>query len=343
MKPKKLTNEQVGTFAMAMSHLLQSGISAADAMVLLRDDEKDPALFALWDTMTRELDAGSPLSEALERSGVFPGYVCTLMAVGQRTGKPQETLESLAQYYRERARLERQLRSALLYPAVLLAVLLAVVAALLIWVLPVFDEVYAQLGSALTGISGTLLALGQGIKGLLPWLAGVLALLAAAWAVPGVRAGVMAFFKKHFGDRGVFRRIHTARFIQALWLCVSSGMTVPEAAEMAASLGETPAFARRCQRCLDAAVSGASLSRALREGEMLTPSHCRLLEAGERSGRSEQVLQTISRDLLEAGEEDLVRVSARIEPVMVTVCSVLIGLVLLSVLLPLLHIMAAMG
>lgn len=343
MKRTLLSNEQIGTFAMAMSHLLQSGISPGDAMVLLGEDEKDPRLQTLWACLGRDLDEGQSLAAALKRSGQFPNYVCTLMAVGEETGKPQQTLDALASYYRDRARLERQLRSALVYPMVLLAVLLGVVAALLVWVLPVFDEVYAQLGSSLSGISGGLLALGNGIKGLLPWLAGTLAVLAIGWAVPGIRKAGLAFGKKHLGDRGVLRRINTARFVQALWLCTSSGMTVAEATELAASLGETPGFQKRCRICLEEAAAGASLSRALRSAKLLSVSHCRLLEAGERSGRSEQVLRTLAHDLLEAGEEDLVRTVSRVEPVMVTLCSVLIGLVLLSVLLPLLHIMAALG
>lgn len=343
MKTKLLSNEQVGTFAMAVSHLLRSGISGADAMVLLGEDEENPQLRALWEQMARQLDESASLSEALKRSGRFPAYVCTLLAVGEKTGKTQETLEALARYYRDRAKLERQLRNALVYPAVLLAVLLGVVTALLVWVLPVFDEVYAQLGGGLTGLSGSLLALGRGIKRTLPWAAGVLAGLAVIWAVPGFRGGIVAFGKKKLGDRGVWRKISTARFLQALWLCVSSGMTVSGGVELAVSLAENPAFYRRCRYCLDAAVGGASLSQALRAGKMLSASQCRLLEAGERSGRSEQVLEILTQDMTEAGEEGLVRTLSRVEPVLVTVCSVLIGLVLLSVLLPLLHIMAAMG
>lgn len=328
---------------MVMGHLLQGGISLADALVILREDEKDPGLHRLWNQMAMKLDDGQPLAETVKDSGCFPAYVCTLLAVGERTGKLQQTLEALADYYRDRARLERQMRSALVYPLVLLAVLLAVVTALLVWVLPIFDEVYAQLGSGLTGFSGGLLALGNIVKGLLPWFAGILAVLAIAWAVPGLRRLGIAFWKKCLSDRGVSRRIHTARFVQALWLCVGSGMTVQEAAELAVSMADTPAFRKRCQRCLEEANAGASVSQALRQAEMLSASHSRLLEAGERSGRSEQVLKTVSRDLLEAGEENLVRTVSRIEPVLVTVCSVLIGMVLLSVLLPLLHIMAAIG
>ena len=178
MKTDYLCTQQIGTFATAMSHMLRGGISAADALAILQEDETDPQLRSLWDKLLQDMDAGIPFAQTLTASGRFPPYVCTLLTVGQYTGKSQETLESLGKYYRDRARTEQQLRSGLLYPAVLLSVLLAVVTALLVWVLPVFDNVYAQLGTGLTGISGSLLALGKGIKAALPWVAGLIAVLA---------------------------------------------------------------------------------------------------------------------------------------------------------------------
>ena len=343
MKPKKMTNEQISNFTLALSHLLHGGIGIGDALALMKEDETDREYRQFLGQMATGVDEGQSLAAVLRESGRLPAYACTLMEVGERTGKPEQTLEALARYYHDRARMARQLRSALLYPAVLLAVLLGVVAVLLIWVLPVFDSVYAQLGSGLSGISGGLLALGQTLKGALPWLAAVIAVLACAAAVPGIRNAAAGLGKRLLGHRGVFGRIETARFVQALWLCVSSGMTVPEAAALAATLAENKEIRRRCRLCLQQTEDGASLSRALRGSALLPPSQCRLMEAGERCGRSEQVLEDLAKTLLEAGEDDLARTAGRVETAMVTLCSALIGLILLSVLLPLLHIMSAMG
>ena len=343
MKKKMLTSEEISILTLALSHLLHSGIGMADALTLLGEDEQDQDYRKMLKEMAAGVDAGKSLAAVFLESGRFPSYVCTLLEVGQCTGKPEQTLEALSQYYRDRGKLSRQMRSALLYPTVLLAVLLAVVTVLLVWVLPVFDQVYAQLGSGLTGVAGGLLALGQAMKMLLPWLAALLAILCGAFAVPVVRSAAVKCGKKLLADRGVFRRIYTARFVQALWMCVSSGMTIPEATALAASLGESPAFEKRCIRCREAAEKGASLSQALAAAELLNPAQRRLLEAGERSGRSEQVLASISRSLLEAGEEGLIKMAGKIEPAMVLVSSTVIGMVLLAVLLPLLRIMSAIG
>ena len=343
MKEKMLTSEEISMLTLALSHLLHSGVGMADALTLLGEDEQDKDYRKMLQKMAAGVDAGKTLSAVFLESGLFPGYVCSLLEVGERTGKPEQTLEALSQYYRDRAKLSRQMRSALLYPAVLLAVLLAVVTVLLVWVLPVFDQVYAQLGSSLTGVAGGLLALGRGIKDILPWLAVLLVILGGISTVPVVRGAVVKLGEKLLADKGAFRRIYTARFVQALWLCISSGMTVPEATALAGSLGENTVFEKRCIRCREAVEQGASLSQALAAAELLNSAQRRLLEAGERSGRSEQVLESLSQSLLEAGEEHLVRTAAKIEPTMVLISSLIIGVVLLAVLLPLLHIMSAIG
>ena len=92
MKTDYLCTQQIGTFATAMSHLLRGGISAADALAILQEDETDPQLRSLWDKLLQDMDAGIPFAQTLTASGRFPPYVCTLLTVGQYTGKSQETI-----------------------------------------------------------------------------------------------------------------------------------------------------------------------------------------------------------------------------------------------------------
>ena len=343
MKQLTLTNEQTGVFALALGHMLHAGIGIADGLVLLGQDEKDTVRHQMLLDMADRVDGGEPLSAALKQAGCFPGYVCTLIGVGERVGGLEETLMALADYYDTRGRLERQLRNTLVYPAVLLSVLLGVLAVLLIWVLPVFDQVYARLGSHLTGVAGGLMAFGSALGQCLPVLLGIFAAAGICCLVPSVRRKVSAFFQRYLGDHGVFRVQNEARFFQVLTLCIRSGMTEREAAALAECASPAPGFKSRCGHCLENLEAGERLSAALGRSGLLNPSRCRLLEAGERAGRMDAVMGRISRQLMEESEAALVRLTAKVEPAMVTVACVLIGVVLLSVMLPLMHIMAAIG
>ena len=345
MKKIKLTNEELGALSMALAHLTHGGIGAADALTLLKEDEKDPACKKLLADMALWVDDGASLAEAFRKAQVFPGYMCTLLEVGHQVGKTEETLSALARYYQGRARLERQLRTALLYPAVLLGVLMLVLTALLVWVLPVFDDVYAQLGSGLTGVAGGLLQFGRGLGKALPVILAVLAAVVVILAIGPVRRKLLGLWKKHFGDRGVLGRINTARFVQALSLGLSSGLTAQEAVTLAATMSEheAPAFKKRCQDCLALLDGEDTLASALRKSKLLAPADCRLLEAGIRGGQAEAAVTDIAQRLLDDSEDSLEALAGKAEPAMVLVSCVLIGLVLLSVMLPLMHIMTAIG
>ena len=127
-------------------------------------------------------------------------------------------------------------------------------------------------------------------------------------------------------------------------MALSSGMNDCEAVELASNLAEgNEKFRLHCADCMERLTAGESLSAALRETELLNRAECRLLEAGIRSGSGETVMEQIARRLLEESEQELEALTGRIEPAVVVVMSVLVGVILLSVMLPLMHIMTAIG
>lgn len=348
MKQLRLTNEDIAVVCRTLAQMYHAGIGAGDAFALMAEDESAPGYKLLLENMSRRADEGGSLSEIFESVGCFPGYLCALLAAGERVGKTEESLDALAIYYENRARMERRIKTALLYPAVLLIVLFAVVFILLVWVLPVFNDVYARLGSSLSGVAGGLLALGALLRRALPVICVLLGLVIAAAAffaaVPKLRAAAGEKWRRLLGDRGVNRAVNTARFAQALAMGLGSGMTENEAAAMAAELtqgGES--FRKRCEGCREMVEKGESLAAALRETELLRRADCRLLEVGARSGGSDKAMRLIADRLLEESEEALEQKVGRIEPALVVVISVLVGAILLSVMLPLMHIMNAIG
>ena len=336
----KLTSERIGALCAALSHLAHAGIGTGDALLLLAQEETDPELRRYLTQMAQQADEGTALWEVFAQAGCFPGYVCTLLEVAYHAGKTEQTLSALSDYYVRRAQMTARIKAALTYPAALLGVVLLVMI-----VLPVFDQVYAQLGSRLTGFAGGLLVFGSILRKCLPFICAALFLgLVAAVIVP-LRERLIQFTKNRWGAHGVFAQIYSARFIQALSLALSSGITPQEAGVLACGLAKDapPAFCTICKQFLQALDTGTSLPHSLKQAGLLIAAHSTLLEVGIRSGHMESVLSQLSQQLLVTSEEALERKIGRIEPVMVAICCVLIGSVLLSVMLPLIHIMNAIG
>lgn len=348
MKKKTLHPQTVAGLCLELSLLYHAGVTTGDALTLLAEGSEGEEK-TLLTAMARRADGGASLSTAMEESGAFPGYAVGLVAVGEQSGRAEEALKALSDYYEGRARMERQLKNALLYPAVLLGLMLVVIGVLLVKVLPIFDEVYAALGGRLTGVAGGLLILGRWLDAALPVVLILLAALAAAAAcyalVPGFRGRVRALGGKNRGEKGLFRTLAAARVAQALSMALASGMEAGEALELAGKLVEedAPAAARRCGACRDLLEQGRTLGAAMGESGLLPPAQCRLLDTAERSGRVDGAMAHIAQRLSEEGDAALEARAGRVEPALVLAASVLVGVILLSVMLPLMHILSAIG
>ena len=348
MKRLTLSNLQVADLCRELALLMHAGIGLGDGLHLMAQEEKQEAMQTLLTEMAEQMDVGAFLSDTMRQAGCFPSYVTGLISVGETSGRLEDSLNALAQYYEERDRMDRQVRSTLTYPAILLVLMLAVIVVLLSKVLPVFNEIYGSLGGKLTGIAGGLLAVGQVLDRGMPILCGVLGLAVLFGIVlalcKGLRSRIMGFWHRHWGDKGVSRLLNNARFAQALYMGFSSGLPMEEAVDMAGILlKEIPPAADRCKQCRELLDAGEELSAALGQTGLMDAAASRLLLLGMRSGTGDNVMQDIAQRMSDQAKQRLEQVIARIEPALVLLTSVMVGVILLAVMLPLMNIMTAIG
>lgn len=343
----RLSNDQISALCMELALMLHAGISTDDGLRLMLEDEKAEGRWAVR-AMADAMDDGKPLARAMADSGAFPPYAAGLVEVGARTGRLEEALNALSTYYDNRARLETQVRGALLYPALLFLLMLVVVIVLLAKVLPVFDQVFRSLGGTMTGVAGGLLRLGGWLDAALPALCAALALAALAAAAFAVsdrfRDGCLRFWRANHALRGVTGKLVSARMAQALSMGLRSGLPMEEALELAVSLLEdAPAAQQRCRECREKLDEGAPLAEAMRQTRLLPPAYCRMLALGVRSGSADTVMEEVARRLSEEGEQGLQEQVNRVEPALTVAGSLLVGIILLSAMLPLLNVLSAVG
>lgn len=344
---KMITHEGIASLCLELSLLLNAGVGAGNALALVAEDS-DSEYKGLLTDMAQKVDGGMSLSAALKATERFPVYVYGLVEVGEQAGRTVEALAALARYYEYRIRLERRIRSSLLYPAVMFLLMLLVIMVLLVKVLPIFDDVYRSMGGQLTGVAGGLLNLGQWLGRAMPVLWILLAVLVVFFttfaAVESFRSSLTSLWKKRHGDKGLMRKMNTARIVQALSMGMSSGLSLENSVMLAARLMEdVSGAAKRCMDCHERLHNGEAQTSALRESGLMTGYTCRLLELGAESGAGDAVLEKIARDMAEESDAALEELVGRVEPAMVLVCSALVGLILLSVMLPLMRITAVIG
>ena len=343
---KKLTYSETENICSSLAMLLHSGIAASDGLFIISEENADAKAMLL--AMKEELDSGLPLSRAMESAGVFPTYVCRMTRVGEESGRLEEVLESLAQYYRERRLITRHVRDTLSYPILLCALMLAVVALIVVRVLPIFDEVYRSLGSSLDGAVGAILHFVGDHPIIMTVIGSVIALIfilaLLILSVPCLSASFTALYVKICGDRSVAKQFADAHFVRVLEIGLSSGMSADRTLEMGEELfEESSAAKKRCQKCRDMVKNGADLSSSLEESGILSPLDSRLLSIGMKNGSGDEVMKKIALSLEQKAEYNLKKRIAAIEPAIVVSMSLILGFILLSVMLPLVDVRSVMG
>ncbi|MCL1819822.1 MAG: type II secretion system F family protein [Oscillospiraceae bacterium] len=348
MRQRDLANSYLSALCMELSMLLESGIAFSDGILMLQDDEKDKGGKAVLQSLLATLEKGEPLSAALKESAFFPRYMISMVEIGEKTGRLAGTLKALSEHYSRQERLAISIKSAVLYPAILLVLMVAVVLVLIVQVLPIFNDVFTELGSQMSPLAASLVNFGG-------WLGNVSAVLAAiigaifvvafiAWIVPSIRRAISKSFSNMFGDKSVFAHISSSRFTSAMTLAVTSGLDTDEAVTMAAAIsGGSKAVDKKNNKCIEMLRSGGTLADAMRDSGILSARDSRMLSLGGRSGMVDSAMAEIARRSEIRVQDEIDRVVGKIEPTLVVITSAIVGVILLSVMMPLMGIMTSIG
>lgn len=343
-KPNKsLTDDELAVFCYQLGLMVRSGIGSEESLAILEGDARDARARALLEQARSGLLDGLPLSGALERTGAFPDYLLRMLEIGQAAGRLEEVLWALSRYYTRQAETARTLRRAVAYPAVM-AVLIAVVFLVLVArVLPVFQQVSAQLGVSLSPVAAALLRLGAAGKTISAVLCALLALCAVLLLFLFRSSRGAALAGRAFSGTASAKALDRSRFASVLSLMLSSGLPLDEALGRARALLSASALAPALERCAGLMEQGTPFPRAVEECGVFSGLEAGLLSAGFRAGASDKAMEELARRCQEEADERLSVLLARFEYALVAVLCLAVGLVLLSVMLPLLGVLSAIG
>ena len=336
---KQLEYNEIADFCRNFSMLAASGVSNSESLEML---SATPG-FEFLNDIIEDVNYGTALPDALEKTGAFPSLVTGLIRVGDETGRQAESLENIADYYDSRNRMNKFIRESLFYPAILTVVMLIVVVLLLTKVMPVFASVYQQLGTEMSGISGVLLHIGIVLNRILPIL-GIIILIAiiagiVCWINPGTRKKILNAISGS-NDKGISALRNRAYLARATAMGIGSGMNMEDALTLGGDLMKDAGdLQNTCKEAADAISMGEPAAKILEEKGLIPEVECRLLDIGTKSGYLDKAMLKVAERMDEAYEESVRKKLSRIEPAMVLGTTVIIGIVLISVMIPLVNIM----
>lgn len=344
----QLSNIELATFFDQMAMILHSGIPAIEGLAIMKEDAASKEGGEILETLYTTMEATGFLYAAMEDAKVFPAYAQELVRIGEQTGHLEKVLRSLAIYYTRQEDVRKSIRSAVSYPLIMIGMMLVIILVLIIKVLPMFNDVFLQLGSEMTGISRSVMDAGMALSRYSFVFVIVLALLAAAMIFLGCTKKGMALRSRmaygFFATKKLTRQMAVSKFSAGMALTLGSGLDVEESLEMTEKLIDHPEISAAVKECKRLITEEAlDFSQALARTGIFTGVYARMISIGYKTGALDELMEKIAAAYEDEIDLRMNRLISILEPTLVAVLSIIVGMILLSVMLPLLGIMSNIG
>ncbi len=340
----KRNKAQLIDFTKQMATLLSSGIKLTEALSVLTLQTSDARFrHALVDIRDRVV-TGESFTDALkDYSDYFDVIYVSMVRVGEVTGTMGESLSTIANFMEKRRRVESKVKTAMVYPAVLIVFCIVAILILTIKVIPTIGQEIERAGRELPWITKRLMDVGYVLTSW--WLLVVIA------AGVGIVWGIRTFLKT---DRGAYLRDRfllslpifgplikqrvVARFASTLSTLLGSGLAMAESLRVVAEVTGNILMKRAVQQARERILAGADIATPLRDSGVIDPAVAHMVAVGEKSGELEKMLKSIS-DNLEASTDIVIeRLGAAVEPVIIVVMAAVIGVIAYATILPILEV-----
>lgn len=342
----KLNNRELFQFCEQFSIILRSGMSAIEGLAILNDDSQTERGKEILTFLYKDMEESGSLAHAMEQSGAFPASAAAYVRTGEETGCLDEVMKGLSAFYAKEIQITDQIQSAVAYPLVMLGMMTAVIVILLVKVLPVFRQVFRQLGLEMSWISGALLGIGETLS---RYSTAFLVLLAAM-------IGFILFLVLHPKGQELIRKIvcrfpgmkeipvnlDYSRLCQCISLGIRSGLSPELCVELAGAVVTQTEIREKLASIQKQLAEGYGFIEAITESGLFKAMELRLISLGFQAGASDEVMEKLAEQYEEKSTDSVSHIVSILEPTIVIVLSILVGLVLLSVMMPLLGLLSEM-
>ena len=340
----RTSKKQIIDFTRQMATLLKSGIKLTEALTVLTMQAPNSRFkIALTDIRDRVV-TGESLTDAMkDYSDFFDIIYVSMVRVGEVTGSLGAVFDTIAGFMGKRQRVESKIITAMVYPVILMLAAVVVVLILTTFVIP--------------KIGAQLVATRQQLPWLTKQLMNVSYIMTSWWvllvigAIVGLVWGARRFFKTQRGalmrDRfllwlplfgPLIKQRVVARFASTLSTLLGSGLSMAESLRVVAEVTGNTLMKHAVEQARERILAGADIATPLRDSGVIDPSIAHMVTVGEKSGELETMLKNISDGLEESTDIVVERLSAAVEPVIIVIIAVVVGIIALAIMLPILKI-----
>jgi type IV pilus assembly protein PilC len=347
LKPR-VTKKDLVVFTRQFSTMIDAGLPLVQGLTILAEQSENPTFKAILKEITKDVEGGSTLAEAMKKHPkVFDDLFTNLVAAGEVGGILDTILRRLASFIEKAEKLKSQIKGAMTYPAVVVGIAIIVISVILIFVIPVFEDMFKSFGSALPVPTQIVVNMSRFLKGNIHWV-----IIAAGALVYGFkryrgsekgRKQTDAIFLKFpvFGE--LLKKTAVARFTRTLGTMISSGVPILDALEIVAKTSGNVIIEEIIYEVRGSIAEGQTIAEPLSENDIFPGMVIQMIAVGEATGALDSMLEKIADFYDEEVDAAVGALTSMLEPLLMLFLGGSIGGLVIAMYLPIFGMAAAMG
>jgi type IV pilus assembly protein PilC len=345
---KSVKTQDVVIFTRQLTTMIDAGMPLVQILDILASQSDNKTFGAQIREVKEAVEAGSTLSDALRKfPKSFDELYVNMVQAGEVGGILDTILGRLSIYMEKMMSLKRKIKGAMIYPATIITVAVVVTLILLVFVIPVFAELFASFDKALPLPTQIVINISNFVIGTLHWLtAGAIAIVIAIRQTYKTERGRLAIDRlllrmPIIGD--LIRKASIARFSRTLGTLVSSGVPILDSLTITARTAGNKVVERAGFMIRESISQGRTMAEPLSQSGVFPPMVCQMIGAGEMTGAIDQMLQKIADFYEEEVDVAVNNLTALMEPLVIVVLGTIIGGLVVSMYLPIFQLGSLLG
>jgi type IV pilus assembly protein PilC len=347
LKPK-VTNKDLVVFTRQFSTMIDAGLPLVQGLTILAEQSENPTFKAILKEITKDVEGGSTLAEAMKKHPkIFDSLFVNLVAAGEVGGILDTILRRLATFIEKAEKLKSQIKGAMTYPIVVIAIAIIVISVIMIFVIPVFEDMFKSFGSALPGPTQIVVNMSRFLKGNIHWVLIALGIFVYGFkryrgTASGRKQTDTLFLKLPiFGN--LLKKSAVARFTRTLGTMISSGVPILDALEIVAKTAGNVVIEEIIYEVRGSIAEGQTIAEPLSENDIFPGMVIQMIAVGEATGALDSMLEKIADFYDEEVDAAVSALTSMLEPLLMLFLGGSIGGLVIAMYLPIFGMAAAMG
>ena len=344
----KVSDKDIVVFTRQFATMIDAGLPLIQCLDILSKQTDNKTFAAAINEVRQDVEAGSTYADALKKHPqVFNNLYVNMVAAGELGGILDTILNRLSKYIEKSIKLKRQVKAALIYPSTIVGVAVVVIVVLLVWVIPIFAKMFADLGGQLPPLTSMVIKASDFMRHNIIIVVGVIG--AAAFAF-------QRYYKTLNGRRTIdglvlrlpifgmlARKIAVAKFTRTLSTLISSGVPILDGLDIVAKTAGNKVVEEAIYVTRQSISEGKTLAEPLERTKVFPPMVVQMIGVGETTGALDAMLSKIADFYDDEVDSTVGNLTALLEPVLMVFLGVVIGFIVVAMYLPIFKLAGSIG